>query len=249
MVMAMARKAREKSEQNIYHVMLRGINRQQIFMDDEDNRQFLKVLWQCREISGFSLFAYCLMGNHVHLLLQTGKEPLEQVMKRIGTRYVVWYNSKYERIGHLFQDRYKSEAVKDKAYFATVLRYILNNPVKAGICGKAADYSLSSAQDYLKGKGMTDTAFAEAMLGRDSLLEYLRAPCEDICMDDTPIGMGDRAAVQVLCKITDTVDVEKSKRIISERPDRFIPALRAAGLSIRQISRLTGVSFGIVRKY
>ena len=81
----MARKAREKSEQNIYHVMLRGINRQQIFMDEEDNRHFLQVLWQCREISGFSVFAYCLMGNHVLLLMQTGKEPLEQVMKRIGT--------------------------------------------------------------------------------------------------------------------------------------------------------------------
>ena len=245
----MARKAREKSEQNIYHVMLRGINRQQIFMDEEDNQQFLNVLWQCREISGFSLFAYCLMGNHVHMLLQTGKEPLEQVMKRIGTRYAVWYNSKYERAGHLFQDRYKSEAVKAEVYFVTVLRYILNNPVKAGICGKATDYMLSSARDYLTGNGMTDTAFAEEMLGRDVLSEYLKAPCEDTCMDDTPTNMGDRAAAQVLCKITDTADVEKSKRIVSERPDQFIPALRAAGLSIRQISRLTGVSFGIVRKY
>ena len=245
----MARKAREKSEENIYHVMLRGINRQQIFMDEEDNGQFLKVLWKCREISGFRLFAYCLMGNHVHLLLQTGKEPLEQVMKRIGTRYAMWYNAKYERIGHLFQDRYKSEAVKDEAYFVTVLRYILYNPVKAGICGKAMDYPLSSAQDYLTGSGMTDTAFAEKMLGRDVLLEYLKAPCEDICMDDRPTGMGDRVAVKVLCKITDAVDVEKGKRAVSEHPERFIPALRAAGLSIRQISRLTGLSFGIVRKY
>ena len=245
----MAPKAREKNEQNIYHVMLRGINRQQIFMDEEDNRQFLKVLVKCREISGFSLFAYCLMGNHVHLLLQTGKEPLEQVMKRIGTRYAVWYNNKYERTGHLFQDRYRSEAVKDEVYYFTVLRYILNNPVKAGICHKATDYSLSSARDYLTGNGMTDTAFAEAILGRDALLEYLRAPCEDICMDDTPTRMGDRTAAQVLYKITDTTNVEESKRMVSERPDQFIPALRAAGLSIRQISRLTGVSLGIVRKY
>ena len=245
----MARKTREKSEQNIYHVMLRGINRQQIFMDEEDNRHFLKVLCQCREISDFSLLAYCLMGNHVHLLLQTGKEPLEQVMKRIATRYAMWYNSKYERIGHLFQDRYKSEAVKDEAYFVTVLRYILNNPVKAGICGKATDYSLSSARDYLAGGGITDTAFAEEMLGRDVLLEYLTVPCEDACMDDTPTGMGDRAAVKVICKITGAADAEAGKRIISERPDRFIPALRAAGLSIRQITRLTGISFGIVRKY
>ena len=245
----MARKAREKSEQNIYHVMLRGINRQRIFMDEEDNRHFLKVLSQCKEISGFSLFAYCLMGNHVHLLLQTGKEPLEQVMKRIGTRYAVWYNTKYERIGHLFQDRYKSEAVKDEAYFVTVLRYILNNPVKAGMCGKATDYSLSSAQDYLTGGGMTDTAFAEEVFGREVLLDCLAVPRDDVCMDDTPTGMGDRAAVKVMCKITGAADAEAAKRIVSEQPGRYIPVFRAAGLSIRQVSRLTGLSFGIVRKY
>jgi len=245
----MARKAREKSEQNIYHVMLRGINRQQIFLDEEDNRHFLKVLWQCREVSGFTLMAYCLMGNHVHLLLQAGREPLEQVMKRIGTRYAMWYNSKYERIGHLFQDRYKSEAVKDDAYFVTVLRYILNNPVKAGLCVKATDYPLSSARDYMTGRGMTDTAFAEEMLGRDLLLNCLTVPCDDACMDDAPTGLGDRAAAKELCRITGTEEVETGKRIVSERPDQFIPALRAAGLSIRQISRLTGISFGIVRKY
>ena len=94
-----------------------------------------------REISGFNPFACCPMGNPVHLSLQTAKEPLEQAMRRTGMRHAVWYNSKYERAGHLFQDRYKSEAVKDEVYFVTVLRYILNNPVKAGICGKASDYS------------------------------------------------------------------------------------------------------------
>ncbi len=177
------------------------------------------------------------------MLLQTGREPLEPVMKRIGTRHAVWHNSKYEA-GHLFQERCKSEAVKDGVYFVTVLRCILNDPVKAGICGKATDYMLGSARDCLRDNGMTDTAFAEEMPGRDVLLEYPRAPCEDICMNDTPAGMGDRAAVQVLCRITDTADVEKSRRIASERPNRFIPALRAAGLSIRQINRLTGVSFG-----
>ena len=74
--------------------MLRGINRQQIFLDDEDNRMFLMTLEKCREISGFHLYAYVLMGNHVHILLQTVEEPLEQVMKRVGTRYALWYNNK-----------------------------------------------------------------------------------------------------------------------------------------------------------
>ena len=134
-------------------------------VDDEDNQHFLKVIAQCREISGFILHAYCLMGNHIHLLIQTDNEPLELVMKRIGTRYVVWYNSKYSRVGHLFQDRFKSEPVENDAYFLKALRYILNNPVHAGLCDKAENYPWSSAADYYRGGGITDTSFAEKMLG------------------------------------------------------------------------------------
>lgn len=183
------------------------------------------------------------------MLLKTGDEPLELVMKRIGTRYAVWYNSKYDRVGHLFQDRYRSEAVHDEAYFFTVLRYILNNPVKAGICGKSAEYPWSSARDYFSGEGFTDTAFAEAIMGRDVLLEYLTSECEDSCMDDAPGRISDRAAVKRLGKIVGETDVQACIQAVSERPERYIPSLRSAGLSIRQICRITGIPFGIVRKY
>ena len=79
------------------------------------------------------LLAYCLMGNQIHLLLKEGKESLEQVFKRIGGRFVYWYNVKYQRVGHLFQDSFKSERVDDEAYLLAVIRYIHQNPVKAGI--------------------------------------------------------------------------------------------------------------------
>ena len=247
--MKMARTARTISESNIYHVMLRGVNRQQIFLDMEDNQQFIDVLRQCRELSGFSLLAYCLMGNHVHLLLQTGKEPLALAMKRIGTRYAVWYNSKYERVGHLFQDRYRSEAVDDDSYFFTVLRYILNNPVKAGKCDRPEDYPLSSARDYFTGGGITDTAFAESISGRDALLEYLAAPCEDACMDDTPSRIGNRDAERIFLGTVGAANAEDCRQMAAEQPEQYVPLLRGAGLSLRQISQLTGLSFGIVRKY
>ena len=114
----MSRTARIRSETGIYHVMLRGINRQKIFLDAEDNLHFLEILRKCSVISGFQLFAYCLMGNHVHLLIKIGTENLGLVMKRIGIRYSGWYNQKYNRIGHLFQDRYKSEPVQDEKFFS-----------------------------------------------------------------------------------------------------------------------------------
>ena len=120
----MPRSARKKSKTGIYHVMLRGINQQQIFEDNEDSEKFLQILKDCKAISEFKLYAYCLMGNHIHLLIHETEEPIEKFMKRIATRFVYWYNIKYQRVGHLFQDRFKSEPVEDDAYFLTVLRYI-----------------------------------------------------------------------------------------------------------------------------
>lgn len=129
----MPRQARKKSESGIYHIMLRGINQQQIFEDREDYEKFLEILKDCKAICEFKLFAYCLMGNHIHLLIQEGTESLEQVFKRLCGRFVYWYNVKYRRVGHLFQDRFKSEPVDSDDYFFTVQRYIHQNPIKAGL--------------------------------------------------------------------------------------------------------------------
>ena len=84
------REQREKSASGMYHAMLRGINQQQLFEDEEDYLRFLSVLRECKEVSEYKLFAYCLMGNHVHLLLQEGKESLDVIFKRIGCRFVYW---------------------------------------------------------------------------------------------------------------------------------------------------------------
>ncbi|MBS3976315.1 MAG: transposase [Syntrophomonadaceae bacterium] len=91
--MFVPRRAREKSNSGIYHIFLRGINRQNIFEDGEDNQKFLDALQRYKEICGYSLYAYCLMGNHVHLLLQVGIQPLAQFMRRICGSYVYWYNN------------------------------------------------------------------------------------------------------------------------------------------------------------
>jgi REP element-mobilizing transposase RayT len=112
---------------------MRGINRQIIFEDTEDYIQFLESLTRQKETSGIQIYAYCLMSNHVHLLMKEGNVDLGTVFKRIGSSYVYWHNWKYNRRGHLFQDRYRSEAVEDDGYFLTVIRYIHNNPIKAVI--------------------------------------------------------------------------------------------------------------------
>ena len=145
----MARTARIKSKTNIYHVMLRGNNKQQIFLDEEDSSRFLEIVRKYKDICNFKIFAYCLMGNHVHILVKTDDISLDSIMKRVVVKFVYYYNVKYSRIGHLFQDRYKSEPVETDEYFLQVIRYIHQNPIKAGICEKMKEYKYSSYNDNL----------------------------------------------------------------------------------------------------
>ena len=112
----MPRQKRQKSESGIYHIILRGVNRQNVFQDQEDYEKFLQVLSDCKAISEFKVYAYCLMSNHIHIIIQESTEKIDLIMKRIGTRYVYWYNIKYKRVGHLFQDRFLSEPIDDESY-------------------------------------------------------------------------------------------------------------------------------------
>ena len=96
--------------------MLRGINGQIIFEDKEDYEKLVQIIIDYKEVCEYEIYAYCFMSNHIHLLIKEGREDLEIVFRRIGARYVYWYNRKYKRSGHLFQDRYKSEAVKNDKY-------------------------------------------------------------------------------------------------------------------------------------
>jgi len=140
----MPRQPRKISGTGIYHVMLRGVNRQRIFEEPADYERFLLHLLQVKRNSEFKLFAYCLMSNHVHLLLKENEVPLAQIFKRLGARYASWFNKKYDRCGHLFQGRFRSEPVESDAYLITVLAYIYQNPVKAGLCNSPENYIWSS---------------------------------------------------------------------------------------------------------
>ena len=131
----MPRTARIPSASGCYHVVLRGIGKQILFEEDEDYRRFLHTLERYLRDEKADIYAYCLMENHVHLLLHADS-GLDRLMKRIGTSYAYYFNEKYSRSGHLFQDRFSSEPVEDEAYLLAVVRYIHNNPQKAGICRK-----------------------------------------------------------------------------------------------------------------
>lgn len=248
----MPRKARQKAESGIYHVMLRGIDRQLIFEDPEDYLRFLDIVQECHEICEFKLFAYCLMGNHVHLLLKVQNDGLETIFKRIGGRYVYYYNVKYQRIGHLFQDRFKSEPVDDDAYFLTVLRYIHQNPVKAKLCSKVEDYPFSSFTEYLHESNFVDTEFALSMIDRSEFASFNNTPNLDTCMElVTPSrrAVTDTQAQVVIEKISHCKTITEFQELEEKKKERFVKKIYDEGVSIRQLSRLTGTTKGMVEKY
>ncbi len=247
----MPRIARKKSQSQIYHIMLRGINRQQIFFDQEDNQYFIGLLKRYKKSCGYQLYAYCLMGNHVHLLIREGESvSTGEIMRHIESAFVYWYNIKYERSGHLFQDRFKSEAVESDAYLLTVFRYILMNPVKAGLCTRAEQYPYSSAGEYLNAaEGITDTELLKSMLNNETMREYIYRSNEDQCMEMNETirkRVTDEAAEQMIRHELGGTHPTLGKARERQTLNTAINKLVQGGVSIRQLSRLTGIPKKII---
>ena len=242
----MPRAARRKSESGIYHIILRGMNRQQIFYDEEDYAYFIHLLDRFQDISHYELYAYCLMGNHIHLLLKTGEEPLDRIFRRIGASFVYWYNLKYQRVGHLFQDRFRSEPVEDDQYFLTVLRYIFRNPVKAGLCMKPEDYPYSNIMEYIGARQRTVPC-----LENDEFLAFVSQNNENPCMDIPETvrhGITDSVAENYIREEFGDLSLPSGEKDNRDSLYLSIQRLTEKGISIRQLSRLSGISKSLIER-
>jgi REP element-mobilizing transposase RayT len=253
----MARIRRKGSTSGIYHVMVRGINQQRLFEEEADCTKYLDCLSEVKKKSGLTLFAYCLMGNHVHLLLREGNEPISITMKRLGVKYAYWFNNKYQRSGHLFQDRYKSEPVCDDAYFFAVLRYIYQNPVKARLCAKTDEYAWSSRRLFGK-DGSLDGLIDERELAEivsvkeivgcaDALLEV--ADTEDAVRRGRPMRFLDEDAVAKMREFSGAATSAAFQKLDSTAQRRNVLKMAECGISLRQQARITGISNGVIERW
>ena len=261
----MARQIRKKSGTGVYHVMLRGINRQDIFDDDEDYQQMVSILKSMTDRHDddgalmpplCTFYAYCLMSNHIHLLIQERGEPLSNVIKRIGVAYAHYFNKKYERNGHLFQDRFRSEPVDSIEYFVVLLRYIHQNPLKAGIVEKTEDYPWSSWKEYDNENcrnSLCSTHAVFSRISREDLKEQVCVPVEgyDQILDIDAEGIKAVSDGDVKAFLHDKQGIVNPLMIQSLEKTRRNVVLRSAlsfGAGIRQLSRLTGISYGVIQK-
>ena len=262
----MPRQARKESGTGIFHVMMRGINHQNIFEDEEDNYQFINTLDRMRVKyddegnpcgSNCCYYAYCLMGNHFHLLIRERDERVGETIKRIASSYVYYYNRKYGRDGHLFKERFKSEPVNDMAYFTVLLRYIHQNPVKAGIVEKVKDYEFSSWGEY---DGTVEPVFqicdVNTVLNRitfKELDEWVNDPLDDdvYCLDIEGSSRRRPSDDQVWLKIKDKTGVTNStsfQQLDENKRNEMFLELKDCGASLRQLERLTGIGKGVIHR-
>ncbi|SDE00302.1 hypothetical protein SPACI_055620 [Sporomusa acidovorans DSM 3132] len=251
----MPRTARKKSNSGIYHIMIRGINRQTIFEDDEDRIKFIDTVKNYKQKCGFNIFAYCLMDNHVHLILKENDEPIEKLMKRIGVSYVYWYNLKYKRTGHLFQDRYKSQVIEDDSYLLSVIRYIHQNPIKANITTSMGKYPWSSYAEYIGHPTITDINFVLEIFSsnpkkaRELFAEYMDENGEDILELKRRCRLTDEEAKQIVKQVLGNLSTNELLTMEKEKRDDYLRQFKEnGGISVRQIARITGITFNVVAK-
>ncbi|MDD4689882.1 MAG: transposase [Eubacteriales bacterium] len=254
--MMVSRPPRILSETGLYHIVFRGINRQNLFEEEQDYKKMLEILRDIKSAYEIEIYAYCLMTNHVHLFVKE-KEigDIKIIMHKILTRYVMWYNRKYQRSGSLIGNRYKSEPIEDEAYYLTLMRYIHQNPLKAGMVNDVEEYIWSSYNDYINMKNeLTDIDFGLSIFSNDeekalkAFDEYHKEMDDyDFSISNTK-RLTDEQLKRRIIMVTDGISPEKiSLRTKIER-DAILAILRNEGFTIGQLERVTGISRGIITR-
>jgi putative transposase len=157
----MARKHRIHFPGALYHVITRGNRRQGVFLDEKDLEKFLAYLSDYKNRYAFQLYAYALMKNHLHLLIEVQENPLNRIMQCLLFRYTRYFNRRHGEVGHLFQGRYKAIVCDKDAYLLELVRYIHLNPVRTKIVKGPEDYVWTGHLSYLGrgGKPLIDEGF------------------------------------------------------------------------------------------
>ncbi len=214
---------------------------------------FLKHLVNARDKTKLKIIAWCLMDNHVHLLVEDRQQGISKMMQSLSSAYAVYFNRRHGRVGHLFQDRFGSAPVGSDAYLLEAVQYIHNNPVKAGIC-QMEEYPWSSYGEYVCGGEVASTSLVLGMLGGvDQFILFSK--------NNTPVrSLGGNSAR----RLSDGEALEMATMVLSRRGLEGGPAalksaeaekrsgalleLHDAGLSIRQIQSLTGLGRRLISK-
>ena len=249
----MVRTRRILSESGYYHVTARGNGRQVIFECDDDRRTFLTMASEATKRHNITVIAWCLMSNHVHLLLRDGSNQLSKMMHTLLGSYASYFNRTYGNVGHVFQERFNSSPIESDSYLLETVRYIHNNPVKAGIC-VVEDYPWSSFHEYIAGGTLAKTSYVLGICGgMEPFIEFSKSNTPSpASLKEPRIRLLDNSAVAIANSILEKTHpgklVSEIKALPKERRDVYLIELRKAGLSVRQVQSITGIGKHIIKE-
>ncbi|RJX25367.1 MAG: transposase [Dethiobacter sp.] len=257
----MSRHQRIKSKSGYYHVMVRGNEKRNIFNNEDDKQRFLEIVYNKKEGNRFYLHAFCLMDNHFHFILGEGTEDVAKVMKRITVSYVYYFNKKYKRVGHLFQDRFKSEVVEQDSYMLSLARYIHQNPVKAGKVKSAGEYRWSSHDCYINENNyyskIVDTGVilelfsSDKEIAKQEFKRYMNQEGDEIFIDlpEEKEEIDEEAVKELIRKMLQEREMNCDNGAKMQLPDELIKEFKViTNLSIRKIASITGMNKDKVNK-
>ena len=250
----MPRQARTKSFSGIYHCILRGIDKQDIFLDNQDRRKFMGEIKKTKEKYEYDIYAYCLMDNHVHMLIRDVHENLSKIMQSLAVCYATYFNKKYERVGHLFQNRYFSKNVENQEYLLTLLRYIHQNPYDM------ERYLWSSYREFLYEGELVDKQFVLSLFADDiekAKMEFFRFVTyrnrnnmlQDTINCEMVKELPDSQVVNIIQDITGNKNILKIKEYNKLKRDTYIKELlNIEGISSNQLARILGLNRKMIQR-
>lgn len=246
----MPRSARKRSESGFYHIICRGSAKQIIFEDDDDRAFFMERLSSLLITHEGILVCWCLMDNHVHLVIRADLGALSLLMQALLTSYSGYFNRVHQRTGPLFEGRFKSEAIETDAHLLSAIRYVHRNPVKAKL-SEGLSYRWSSYDEIFSSRGWADGRFVRELFGdENSFRSFHEAEEETFRFSDVDEGrrirLTDAKAREVALDALGGVDPAGLRQAARSERDAALARLKAEGLSVRQIQRLTGLSLGTI---
>ncbi|MDQ5858260.1 MAG: transposase [Acidobacteriota bacterium] len=249
----------------VYHVIARGNEQRDVFRDDADRELYLRRLAHYRDQFRFRLYAYCLMSNHVHLALETGPVHLSRIVLSLHGSYAQAFNQRHQRVGHLFQGRYKAFLVQKTSYLLALVRYIHENPVKAGLVSEPRLYRWSSdrfyrgahAPDWLDTRGLFELLGADpgraARRYRTFMTSVQSEAYEDLKAVAHVVKGDERFSRRALEKATETDrrrswSIEKIARVVASRAGLDLEEVRSREFS-RERARARAITGLVARTH
>ena len=250
----MSRQARIISKTGYYHIIMRGNNKDYIFKKERDKEFFMEGLNQIQEEGLVSLASWCLMDNHVHLVVKSEPDDLATAFKRLNIKYAMMYHREHKTVGHVFQDRFKSEPIETDEYMKLVTRYIHQNPVKAKMVGNISAYKWSSYGTYFNNDLSLAMLFVKGLFNNsnETYVQFHHETDNREYMEikEDQLKYREERSQKIIADICHKYGIVEAKEIFGNRGilEEIVNELvDSSGMSLRAIAKFIGVSFSTIQ--